>query len=368
MPRLFFVQEQRWRGYHVSLRFATASYADPTIGHEDDMPLLSRRAVLSTALTAIAAPAVMRRATAQGSSYPNRFIKLVVPWPPGGITDVMARILAQQLSSELGQSVAVENRQGAAGTVGHAVVAQSAADGYTLLLATNSTYAMAPALMDRLPYDGEKAFAPISLVARSPQMLCAHPAFPPKDFASFLDYARAHQPDGVSFGSAGPGASSHLATELLMSMAKFRMLHVPYRGGGPALQALVAGEVNVAFADAVIAIPAAQGGTVRLLAVSTTERAPRAPDTPTIAEAGLAGFQSSTDVSLLAPAGTPEPIIARVHGALVAALRVPQVRERLLDLGAILIGGSPTEFPGYLAQESAKWRDVIRERGIKLQQ
>jgi tripartite-type tricarboxylate transporter receptor subunit TctC len=191
MPRLFFVQEQRWRGYHVSLRFATASYADPTIGHEDDMPLLSRRAVLSTALTAIAAPAVMRRATAQGSSYPNRFIKLVVPWPPGGITDVMARILAQQLSSELGQSVAVENRQGAAGTVGHAVVAQSAADGYTLLLATNSTYAMAPALMDRLPYDGEKAFAPISLVARSPQMLCAHPAFPPKDFASFLDYARA---------------------------------------------------------------------------------------------------------------------------------------------------------------------------------
>lgn len=331
------------------------------------MTPFSRRTVLSTALAAIAAPAVMRCASAQGS-YPNRFIKLVVPWPPGGITDVMARILAQQLTSELGQSVTVENRQGAAGTVGHAVVAQAAADGYTLLLATNSTYAMAPALMDRLPYDGDKAFTPISLVARSPQMLCAHPAFPPKDFASFLDYARARQPDGISFGSAGPGASSHLATELLMSMAKFRMLHVPYRGGGPALQALVAGEVNVAFADAVIAIPAAQGGTIRLLGVSTTERAPRAPDTPTIAEAGLAGFQSSTDVSLLAPAGTPEAIIARVHDALVATLRVPQVRERLLDLGAILIGGSPTEFPGYLAQETAKWRDVIRERGIKLQQ
>jgi tripartite-type tricarboxylate transporter receptor subunit TctC len=330
------------------------------------MLLLSRRAVVSTALAATAVSVCGMRATAQGS-YPNRFIKLVVPWPPGGITDVIGRVLAQQLTSEIGQSVTVENRQGAAGTVGHAVVAQAAADGYTLLLATNSTYAMAPHLMDRLPYDGDKAFTPISLVARSPQMLCAHPAFPPKDFASFLDYVRARPPEGVSYGSAGPGASSHLATELLMSMAKVRMLHVPYRGGGPALQALVAGEVNVAFSDAVIAIPASQGGTIRLLGVSTSERAPQAPEIPTIAEAGLAGFQSSTDVALLAPAGTPESIIARLYNALVATLRVPQVRERLLGLGAILVAGSPAEFPGYLAQESAKWRDVIRERGIKLQ-
>jgi tripartite-type tricarboxylate transporter receptor subunit TctC len=327
---------------------------------------LSRRAALLTGLAAVAAPTGAWRAGAQ-DGYPNRFIKLLVPWPPGGITDVTARVLAQQLTSELGQSVTVENRAGAAGTIGHAVVAQAAADGYTLLLATNSTYAIAPHLFERLPYDGEKAFAPIGLVVRSPQMLCAHPALPVKDFAGFLDHVRMRQPDGVSYGSAGPGSSSHLATELLMSMARLRMLHVPYRGGGPALQALVAGEVNVAFADAVIALPFARAGTLRMLGVSTSERAPLAPEVPTIAEAGLDGFQSSTDVALLVPAGTPEPIMQRLHRAVVDALRSPQVREPLLAQGAILVGGSPGEFASYVTRESAKWRDVIRARGIKLQ-
>ena len=331
----------------------------------------SRRAVLSTGLVsgglaALAVPACVSRAAAQ-DAYPNRFIKLIVPWPPGGVTDVTARVLANQLTLALGQSVAVENRAGAAGTVGHAVVAQAAPDGYTLLLATNSTYAIAPHLFDRLPYDGDKAFAPIGLVVRSPQMLCAHPAFPAKDFAGFLDHLRMHQPDGVSYASAGPGSSSHLATELMMSMAGLRMLHVPYRGGGPALQALIAGEVNVVFADAVIALPFARAGTLRMLAVSTAERAPLAPEVPTIAESGLQGFQSSTDVALLAPAGTPGPIIERLNRAMVDALRVPQVREPLLAQGAILLGGSPGEFPDYLARESAKWRDVIRARAIKLQ-
>jgi tripartite-type tricarboxylate transporter receptor subunit TctC len=327
---------------------------------------LSRRAVLSAGLAAVAAPGRARRLAAQ-DAFPNRFIKLIVPWPPGGITDVTARVLANQLTAELGQSVAVENRAGAAGTVGHAVVAQAAPDGYTLLLATNSTYAIAPHLFDRLPYDGEKAFTPIGLVVRSPQMLCAYPALPVKDFPGFLDYVRLHQPDGVSYASAGPGSSSHLATELMMSMAELRMLHVPYRGGGPALQALVAGEVNAVFSDAVIALPFARAGTLRMLAVSTAERASLAPEVPTIAESGLADFQSSTDVALLAPAGTPAAIIERLHRAMVNALRTPQVREPLLAQGAILVGGSPGEFARYLAAESAKWRDVIRGRGIKLQ-
>jgi tripartite-type tricarboxylate transporter receptor subunit TctC len=327
---------------------------------------LSCRAMLWRGLAVIAVAISAWHAVAQ-DGYPNRFIKLLVPWPPGGITDVTARILAQQLTIELGQSVTVENRGGAAGTIGHAVVAQAAADGYTLLLGTNSTYAIAPHLFERLPYDGEKAFAPVGLVIRSPQVLCAHPSLPVKDFAGFLDHARARQPDGVSFASAGPGSSSHLATELLMSMAGLRMLHVPYRGGGPALQALVAGEVNVVFADAVIALPFARAGTVRMLGVSTSDRAPLAPEVPTIAEAGLDGFQSSTDVALLVPAGTPEPIIRRLHRAVVDALRSPQVREPLLAQGAILVGGSPGEFASYATQESAKWRDVIRARGIKLQ-
>jgi tripartite-type tricarboxylate transporter receptor subunit TctC len=333
--------------------------------------IVSRRAMLSAGLVGLAAVAVStwaggRRAAAQ-DGYPNRYIKLVVPWPPGGVTDTTGRILAQYLSAELGQSVVVENKGGASGTIGHSFVAQSAADGYTLLLATNSTYAMAPYLLERLPYDSATAFTPIGLVVQSPQILCAHPGFPAQDFAGFLQYLRAHQPDQTTFESAGPGSSSHLAAELLMSMAQLRMLHVPYRGGGPAVQALVAGEVNVGFVDAVIALPFANSGQLRMLGVSTGKRAPLAPDVPTIAEAGLPGFQSSTDVALLAPAGTPDPIIRRLHGALVAALQAPQVRDPLLAQGAILVGGSPEEFKTYVAQEQAKWGEVIRVRGIKAQ-
>jgi tripartite-type tricarboxylate transporter receptor subunit TctC len=326
----------------------------------------SRRALLRTGAVAVVAPMIAGNARAQ-DGYPNRVIKLIVPWPPGGVTDVTGRLLAQKLSSELGTMI-VENRQGASGTIGHAAAAQAAPDGYTLLLGTNSTYAIAPYLFDKLPYDGDKAFTPISLVAQSPQIWCAHPSSPFKDFKGFLDHVRARQPDGVTFESAGPGSSSHLATELMMSMANFRMLHVPYRGGGPALQALIAGEVNVGFADAVIALPFAGSDKLRLLAVSTTEKIPIAPEIPLIAEAGIAGFQSSTDVALFAPTGTPEAIIRKLHHALVNALKSPEVREPMLKQGAIIVGGSPEEFKSYFATESAKWRDVIRSRGIKVQE
>lgn len=331
------------------------------------MPSLSRRTVLSGALAALAGSVsvLTQRASAQ-AAYPSRVIKLVVPWPPGGVTDVTGRILAQRLSVELGQPVVVENRPGAAGTIGHTVVSQADADGYTLLLATNSTYAMAPHLLGKLPYDSETAFAPIGLVVSSPQVLCAHPSVPVNDIRGFLDYVRARQPDGVTFESSGPGSSSHLATELLMSMAKFGMLHVPYRGGGPALQALVAGEVNVGFVDAVVALPMAAGGRIRMLGVSTKERLPLAPDLPTISEAGVPGFQSSTDVAMLAPAKTPAPIIQRVSTALLAALKAPEVRAALLKQGAIIVGGTPEQFPAYFAQESAKWAEIIRSRGISI--
>jgi len=329
----------------------------------------SRRTMLGTGAAAILAPVLAgaRGARAQ-DAYPSRVIKLVVPWPPGGVTDVTGRLLAHKLTAELGQTVIVENRQGAAGTIGHAAVAQSAPDGYTLLLGTNSTYAIAPHLFDKLPYDGDKAFTPISLVARSPQVWCAHPSMPFKDFKGFLDYVRARQPDGVTFESAGPGSSSHLAAELLMSMAGFRMLHVPYRGGGPALQALVAGEVNVGFVDAVIALPFTGSDKIRMMAVSTAEKIPLAPEIQTIAASGVAGFQSSTDLALFAPAGTPDPSIRKLHQALVSALKSAEVRDPMLKQGAIIVGGSPDEFKTYIAQESSKWRDVIRSRGIKVQQ
>jgi tripartite-type tricarboxylate transporter receptor subunit TctC len=327
------------------------------------MTPLSRRSVLFATLAATGL--AMRRAVAQ-AAYPSRVIKLIVPWAPGGVTDVTARILAQRMGTELGQTMVVENRPGASGTIGHTAVSQSDPDGYTLLLATNSTYAMAPHLLGKLQYDSDKAFAPIGLVLSSPQVLCVHPSIPVTTVAEFLGYVRARQPDGVVFESSGHGGSSHLAMELLMSMAKFGMLHVPYRGGGPALQALVAGEVNAGFVDSVIALPMAEGNKIRMLGVSTTERLPLVPDVPTIAEAGVPGFQSSTDVALLAPAATPPAIIGRISAVLLAALKSPEVRDPLLKQGAIIVGGTPDEFPAYYAKESGKWGEIIRSRGISL--
>jgi tripartite-type tricarboxylate transporter receptor subunit TctC len=328
------------------------------------MTPLSRRTVLSAALAA-ASGLAMRRAAAE-AAYPNRVIKLIVPWAPGGVTDVTARILAQRMGTELGQTMIVENRPGASGTIGHTAAAQSDPDGYTLLLATNSTYAMAPHLLGKLQYDSDKAFAPIGLVLSSPQILCVHPSIPVTTVAEFLSYVRARQPDSVVFESSGHGGSSHLAMELLMSMAKFGMLHVPYRGGGPALQALVAGEVNTGFVDSVIALPMAEGNKIRMLGVSTTERLPLAPDVPTIAEAGVPGFQSSTDVALMAPAGTPPAIIQRVSSALLSALKSPDVRDPLLKQGALIVGDAPDAFPAYYTKESAKWGEIIRSRGITI--
>jgi len=328
------------------------------------MRMFSRRTMLRAGAAAVLAPAIARAQDV----YPNRVVKLVVPWPAGGITDVIGRLIAQKLSTDLGQPMIVENRAGASGTIGHAAVAQSAPDGYTLLLATNSTYAIAPHLFERLPYDGDKAFAPISLVARSPQVLSVHPSVPVKDFHGLLDYVRASKPDAVTFESAGPGSTSHLAMELLMSMAELRMLHIPYRGGGPAMQALIAGEVQMGFSDAVIALPFVGSDKIRMLAVSTTERLVNTRQLPTIAESGVAGFQSSTDVAMFGPAGMPAPIIRRLSQALTAGLKAPQVRGPIEAQGAITVGSTPDELAAYLVQESGKWGEVIRARGIKIQQ
>jgi tripartite-type tricarboxylate transporter receptor subunit TctC len=330
---------------------------------------LPRRTILAGGFVTLAAPVIFpaTRTLAQ-DAYPNRPIRMIVPWPPGGVTDVVARLIALKLSSELGQSVVVENRPGASGTIGHAAAAQAEPDGYTVLFGSNSTYAMAPYLLAKVPYDNEKSFAPVSLVARSPHVLCAHPSVPVQDFAGFLQYVRARQPDGVAFSSAGPGSSGHLATELLMSMANFRMLHVPYRGGGPALQALLAGQVQVSFVNLVVAMPLAGDKRMTMLGVSATERMPTVPDLPTISELGVAGFETSTDLAVFLPAGTPKTIIQRIHTGLVTAIKSKEVTEALRKEGAIIVAGSPEDFPVYFAKENAKWRDIIVSRGIKEQQ
>ena len=326
----------------------------------------TRRYLLLAGIASTVSPFLAgSRAVIAANPWPNRPVRLIVPWSTGGVTDVTGRLLAKVMTEDLKQNVIVENKPGGSGTIGHSALAQAEPDGYTILLGTNSTYAMAPHLLDKLPYDNDKAFAPIGLVARSPQILCCHPDVPVKDLPEFFKYVRGRQPDGVTFGSSGPGSSSHLATELLMSMAGFSMVHVPYRGGGPAAQGLMAGEVKVGFVDAVIAQPFSKDGRLRTLGTSTTERLSMLPELPTIAESGVKGFQSSTDLSMFAPAGTPPDLIERINKALLVALKSPEIRKPLEGQGATIIGGSPKDFPAYFVAENKKWGDVIRSRGIK---
>jgi tripartite-type tricarboxylate transporter receptor subunit TctC len=324
------------------------------------MTTLHRRALLGAAL---ATPA-LHAARAQ-APWPARPITMVNPWPPGGSSDTMARLFAQRFTALLGQNVVVENRAGASGTIGHNHVAQQRPDGHTLLFATNSTYAIAPHLISPLPYDNRAAFTGISLVARTAQAVCVHPSVPVTTIQEFLAYVRA-RPGEINFSSAGIGATSHLATELLMAAAGLTMVHVPYRGGAPSAQAVLAGETKMSFIDAITALPHRQAGTLKMLAVSTARRSPLAQDVPTLQEAGVAGFESSTDMALMGPAAMPEAIVARLAEAVRAALADPAFRQQVIAQGADPVGGTPAEFGSYWTAESEKWGALIRSRGIRM--
>ena len=315
---------------------------------------LSRRCLPLLTAPALAQPA-----------WPDRPVTVVVPWPAGGSTDALVRTILQHLTGTTGQSFIVDNRVGATGTVGHAYVARARGDGTVLLVGTNSTYAIAPHLMAGLPYDNETALAPISLLATNPQMLVAHPSQPFSDFAGFLAHARAN-PGRLSFGSSGHGGSSHLATELLMQMAGIELLHVPYRGGAPAMQAQLTGEVQVTFVDAIVAIPHLRAGAMRGLGVSTAARTPLAPDVPTVSEGGLPGFESSTDFALFGPGEMPAALVRRIYTVFAGALAEPGLRERLLSQGMTPLAGRPEDYLTYQRRESDKWGALIRARNIRV--
>jgi tripartite-type tricarboxylate transporter receptor subunit TctC len=326
---------------------------------------ISRRRVTASLAATAVTPLLPGRLRAADDSYPNRVVRVVVPWPAGAITDMTARLIANQWSTDFGQAVVVENKPGASGTIGHNFVANSAPDGYTVLFATNSTYAIAPNILP-LGYDNDKAFAPVGLVLRSPQVLCVNPSLPANTVPEFLDYVRKREDNEVNFASAGPGSTSHMAMELFMSLAHIKMQHVPYKGGAPSLQAVIAGETSVAFVDLSTAVSSADSGMLRILGASTAERVPFRPNVPAIAET-VPGFQSTTDVACFVPARTPAPIIARLSGALKSAMRLPDVTKPLLQAGLILVAGSPEEFPQYFAEERNKWRKLIEIQNIKLQ-
>ncbi len=306
-----------------------------------------------------------RSAAAQGA-YPTRTVTLVVSWAPGGSTDFVARVVAQQLTRELGQQVVVENRAGASGTIGHASVARARPDGHTLLFGVNSTYAMARHLFPQRGYDDEKSFTGIGRVATTPIFLCVNPQLGVRDIPGFVALAK-QQPGKLSYASSGAGSSAHLATELFLRQTGAEVQNVTYRGGAPAVQALITNEVQMAFVDAVTALPMMAAKQIVPLGVSSLQRNPRAPEVPTIAESGLPGYECASEFAILAPAGTPAEIIQTLGAATAATMRNPEVLDRLKQNSIFPAFGTPDQFPAYLAAESTKWGELIKARGITLE-
>lgn len=304
-------------------------------------------------------------AFAQEGPFPNRPVKLVVAWSPGGATDILARQVAQEMGKHLGQQVIVDNRAGAGGTIGQAQVAAAKPDGYTLVLATNSTYAIGEHLYKSLSYRNDRDLAPVSFVAASPLILAVRQSLDIRSVGDLIDHARKN-PGKLNIASGGNGSTSHLAGELLMSLTGVTMIHVPYKGGGPAAAALAAGETDVAFLDLGVAMPFATSGRIRAIGVGGAGRSSLLPDVPAIGESGVPRFESTTNFALFAPAGTPGAIVSRLHESVRASLADPELRDKLRRQGVDIVGSGPAELQRAAAAESAKWGAIIRDRGIKL--
>jgi tripartite-type tricarboxylate transporter receptor subunit TctC len=285
---------------------------------------------------------------------------------PGGPTDITARLIANSFTKDFGHPVVVENISGAGGIVGANRVAKSAPDGYTLLLSTNNAYSVAKFLYASVPFDSFKDFSPISVVISAPNYLVVSPKLPVNTVQELIAYARAH-PGKLSYSSAGTGTSTHLGMELFKKMTGTSILHVPYKGTAPAVTAVIAGETDMTMQAALPLVAQIKGGTVRMLAVAALTRAAPFPQVPTVAEAGLAGFESSTWFGLAAPAGVPPQIVQKLHAETVKVLADPEVRQKLEGLGAEVIGGTPEEFVALQHSEAARWGTLIKELGIKPQ-
>ncbi len=302
---------------------------------------------------------------AVGQGYPDRPIRIVVPFAAGGGSDVVGRAIAQKLSEKLGQSVVVENRTGAGGSLGATQVARAPADGYTLLLGSSSEIAQYPNVAANVPYDPQRDFTPIALIATVPLALTVSAALPVKTVPELLDHARAN-PGKLNYGSAGPGSSTHLAMVLLTSMTGTTMTHVPYRGSAPVVTDLIAGNLQLAIPTMSAVLPHAGGGKLKILAVSTARRAMALPEVPTIHESGVPGYATGLWTGLLAPANTPAAIVARLHAAVSEALASPDLKETLAGQGAEQSGGTPEQFAEEIRRELAVWRDLVKQTGIRI--
>jgi tripartite-type tricarboxylate transporter receptor subunit TctC len=318
---------------------------------------------LGTALCALVA--VGMHGTACAQSYPQKPVRLVVGVPPGGTTDVVARLVGQKLGELLGQQVVIENRGGAGGNIGAEYVAKSAADGYTLFLATIGTMAINPSLYSKMPFDTLRDFAAISQLTSMPQLLVVHPSVPVKTVKELIVYAKA-RPGQLNFASGGSGTAIHLAGELFKTMAGVDMVHVAYKGGGPAMTDVIGGQVSLMFDQILTSLPHAQSGKLRALAVTTAQRSPAAPQIPTIAEAALPGYAVTTWHGLLAPAGTSREIVNRLSGESAKVLQGADIRERFATQGVDPVSSTPEQFAAMMKAELEKWRKVVAQAGVKI--
>jgi len=317
--------------------------------------------VLAAALAA--APSAVRAQA--GPVYPGKPVRLVVPFPPAGATDLLARAVAADLQKGWGTSVVVENRPGAGGNLGTDLVAKSAPDGYTLVMGTVGTHGINVSLYSRLPYDAVRDFAPVTLVASVPNLLVVNPAVPAKSVRELIAYAKA-DPDRLNYASSGNGTSIHLSGELFKAMAGVQMTHVPFNGSGPAIASVIGGQTQLMFDNMPSALPHARSGKLRALAVTSDQRSPAAPELPTIAEAALPGYSAGSWFGVLAPAGTPREIVMKVHDTIVAGLRTAETRELLLRQGAEPVGNSPEQFGEFIRAEIAKWARVVKASGARV--
>ncbi|HZW23409.1 tripartite tricarboxylate transporter substrate binding protein [Noviherbaspirillum sp.] len=323
---------------------------------------------LSAVATAVA---VIGSSSVFAQAYPAKPIKLVVPFPPGGTTDILARAVGGELSKAWGQQVVIDNRPGAGGNIGSEVVAKSLPDGYTLLMGTVGTHAINQSLYSKLPYDPVKDFAPVTLVASVPNVLVVNAAFAEKnkiaDVNSFIKYVKTH-PGRLNMASSGNGTSIHLAGELFKSQTKTFMVHIPYRGSAPAITDLLGGQADLMFDNLPSAMPYIKAGRLKALGVTSAKASPALPDVPPIAQVGgdLAGFEASSWFGILAPAGTPSDIVNKLQQEIAKALASPAVKEKLVAQGADPVGNTPDQFAAHIQAETRKWAAVVKASGAKV--
>ncbi len=326
--------------------------------------LLSSRHLFMAVFAAMISGFLPVQAAEDPAKYPSKPIRFIVPFPPGGGNDTIARLVGQQMAASLGQQVSIDNRPGAAGALGAQLAANSPADGYTIFLAGVGSHGLNPNLAKKPLYDPVKDFDAISLIASAPLLVVVHPSLPVKSVKELIALAKA-KPGVINYASNGTGGSSHMAIELFDMMAGTRMTHIPYKGLAPALTELMAGEVQVMFSSAVAMLPQIKAGRLRAIAMTGNTRSPAIPDIPTVAEAGLKGYETGSWYGVVAPAGTPKYAIDRLSAEIIRITKSPQVNDRLVSEAVIPVGSTPSEFSAYIKSEIARWGKVIKQAKIQ---